>query len=654
MKAIRDYLAEGKPLLFDGAMGTFFAAQFGRSEERVELANLREPEAVRGIHAAYVEAGAEAIKTNTFSLSVDFSEGREELAEKLISSGVRLAREATGDRAYVFADLGPVPEDSSRAAGEVYIREAELFLREGVDGFLIETLQNVEGIAELADYLRTHCPETVLIASFAVGPDGVTRSGEKGRQLLLECSRIPGVDAVGFNCLSGPRHLRQLLENLDLGGKLLSVMPNAGYPTVLGHRTVYSAGAEYFAEEIDAILRNGAAIVGGCCGTEPEYISKIAEKIRGNVGKIRAFGEAGKEVLKNSGKADDVQSNTLASSLGSGLREAVKSHPTTASKHQRPSAITEVSEAQPLPASGKIPTEISAESPAETSAENPLWEKLKKSERVVVVELDPPVNDDNRSFLRGVQLLRDAGADAVTIADCPIGRPRADSSLLACKIKRELGIEPLPHLNCRDRNLNAMKALLLGLSMEHIHNVLLVTGDPIPTEARDEVKSVFNFNSRKLARYILDLNRETLQTPFRMFGALNLNAANFHIQLKLAKEKEGAGISGFLTQPILSEEAMENLRLAREALKGKILAGIFPVVSYRNALFLNNEVAGIRVSEDIAKKYEGKSREDCEEIAVETSLSIIKKAEAYCDGFYLMTPFQRVELMGRILGEITN
>jgi ferredoxin len=131
---------------------------------------------------------------------------------------------------------------------------------------------------------------------------------------------------------------------------------------------------------------------------------------------------------------------------------------------------------------------------------------IKSGKRVIAVELDPPVDDEIDFFVDGVRALRDAGADAVTIADCPIGRPRADSSILAAKIRRELGVEPLPHMTCRDRNLNATKALLLGLSIEGVHNVLLVTGDPIPSENRDEVKSVFNFNSRKLARFVSSLN----------------------------------------------------------------------------------------------------------------------------------------------------
>ena len=179
--------------------------------------------------------------------------------------------------------------------------------------------------------------------------------------------------------------------------------------------------------------------------------------------------------------------------------------------------------------------------------------------------------------------------------------------------------------------------------------MLLVTGDPIPTENRDEVKSVFNFNSRKLARYVSGLNENTLRTPFRIYGALNLNARNFAQQLKIAREKEENGVSGFLTQPVLSAEALENLKLARETLHGRILGGIFPVVSHKNACFLNNEVAGMRVCDEIVALYEGKGRAEAEDLAVAISTEVARQTAPFSDGLYLMTPFRRVELMKRII-----
>jgi len=569
MEDIRTLLEKRDILLFDGAMGTLFAGRTNRDAGQCERANLDAPEEILAIHRAYLEAGCRAIKTNTFSLTASPDEASTRAA-------CRLAREAAGPYgAFVFGDMGP-GEDG-------FLRQAELFLSEGVSCFLAETLSSDEGIPELAAYLKKNCPESFLLVSFAVGADGVTRQGLSGKALLERVSALPGVDAAGFNCMSGPYHLLQLIRGLTVK-KPLSVMPNAGYPTVLGRKTVYQGRPDYFAQQLLEMTAT-ASILGGCCGTTPAHIAAVREAL---------------------------------------------------SRPRAPETSAPARKIRPLP------------------SENPFWEKLDSGRRVAAVELDPPVNDDGGAFLSKARILRDAGADIITVADCPIGRPRADSSLLACGLRRELSIPALPHMTCRDRNLNAIKALLLGLSMEGVHNVLLVTGDPIPSADRDEVKSVFNFNSRKLIRYVRELGKEELRTPFRIFAALNVNARNFSQQLRLAQEKEENGADGFLTQPVLSEEGLTNLRLAREKLRGRLLAGIYPVVSYKNACFLNNEVSGIHICEEIIRLYEGKDRQEGEELAVRISREIIRATASCTDGIYLMTPFGRAGLAARILKEAKN
>ena len=584
---IRTYLKENGPLLFDGAMGTCYAALPGRAEQRCELASLTAPDEIAAIHRAYLDAGCRAIKTNTFTAGLELAQDQGESPALMIRAACRIAKECAAPYdAYVFADIGPAPEGGRLSRGEVYCWEADLFLAQGVTCFLLETLPTDDGVAQLARHLKERCPDAFLIVSFAVAFDGATREGFSGEALFRRAAALPQVDAVGFNCVSGPHHLLEYIRGLDLtvlGGRALSVMPNAGYPTVLGRRTAYQGTPDYFGGKLAQIARAGAVIVGGCCGTTPDHISQAAKALAG------------------------------------------------------------------LPNAAPAPEPVRAPSPRPAANPNTLADKLDRGKRVIAVELDPPADDDLSFFLDGVRTLHAAGADAVTIADCPIGRPRADSSLLACKIKRELGVEPLPHLTCRDRNLNATKALLLGLTMEGVHNVLLVTGDPIPSQDRDEVKSVFNFNSRKLARYVSGLNETALRTPFRIFGALNVNAANFEVQLRLAREKEENGVSGFLTQPVLSREALDNLKLARETLKGKLLAGIYPVVSYKNACFLHNEIAGMSIGPEIIALYEGKDREEAEELAVRISARIAEETASCTDGLYLMTPFRRVALMTRIL-----
>lgn len=578
---IREHLARRRPLLFDGAMGTYY----GHPDQRVEQAGIDHPEAIAAIHRAYLQAGCRAIKTNTFSAGVDAAFGDTARAAAYIEAACRLAlAEAAPFDAAVFADLGPAPLQTRRTPAETWQVQMELFLQQGVTNFLLETLPGEDGVAEAAAWLKQRCPDAFLLVSFAVDASGSTRLGQNGKDLLLRTAALDAVDAVGFNCMSGPGALLALTQSLPPLDKPLSVMPNAGYPAVLGRRTVYQGKPEYFAQKLAQLVQAGAATVGGCCGTTPAHLAAAAALL--------------------------------------------------------PEFLPEQAAPQPPAVSRPAPRP------------NPLWEALESGRRVVAVELDPPGDDNLAPFVEGVQALHAAGADAITIADCPIGRPRADSSLLACKLKTELGIEPLPHMTCRDRNLNATKALLLGLSMQDVHNVLVITGDPIPTEARDEVKGVFNFNSRKLARYISGLNETTLTTPFHIFGALNLNARNFEVQLRLAKEKEQNGVCGFLTQPVLSARALENLKTARRELHGRILGGIFPVVSHKNACFLNNEVSGMDVCEEICDLYKDLDRAAAEELAVRISVRIAREIEPYTDGLYLMTPFRRVALMRRILQQV--
>ena len=284
-----------------------------------------------------------------------------------------------------------------------------------------------------------------------------------------------------------------------------------------------------------------------------------------------------------------------------------------------------------------------------TPSRSPFFEALKAGEIPIAVELDPPDTGNADKFMAGARELQAAGVHAITIADNPIARARMDAAMLAGRVRRSLGIEPIPHMTCRDRNLNAIKSILLGLSAEGIHNMIAITGDPIPTAERDEVKSVYQFNSRKLSAFIKSLGERGNVIPFHVFGALNVNAKHFPSQLGLAKKKMEAGMTGFFTQPVLSARAKENLRTARDTLPGAlILGGIMPVVSERNARFMESEITGIHVEERIINAYHGLDREAAEELAVELSLGIARDIKPYIDGYYIITPFSRTALVARI------
>ena len=291
-----------------------------------------------------------------------------------------------------------------------------------------------------------------------------------------------------------------------------------------------------------------------------------------------------------------------------------------------------------------------AEHAALGSAHSAFFEALKTGGTPIAVELDPPEVGNADKFMAGARELMEAGVHAITIADNPIARARMDAGMLAGRVQRSLGLEPIPHMTCRDRNLNAIKSTLLGLSAEGIHNMIAITGDPVPTAERDEVKSVYQFNSRKLTAFIKSLGERGDVVPFHVFGALNVNAKHFPSQLGLAKKKLEAGMTGFFTQPVLSERAKENLRTARDTLPGAfILGGIMPVVSERNARFMESEITGIHVEERIINAYHGLNRAEAEELAVQLSLEIAKDITPYIDGYYIITPFARTTLVARIV-----
>ncbi len=588
MKDIRELL-QTRPLLFDGAMGTYYKAAPG---VECEQANLTDPAGVLAVHREYLAAGADAVKTNTFSLprlAAAHTPGWEQLAQAGWQLAVQAAEE-TG--AAVFADLGPAPDTEAVPAGQVYTAVAKQFAALGARNFLFETLSSDAGLLDAVGAIKAEVPDAFVLVSFAVLPDGYTREGMYCKDLARRMQESGIVDAVGLNCVSAPGAMRTLAK--QLGGTLpLSVMPNAGYPVVTRTQVKYQGRPEYFARELGRLAAEGTVqILGGCCGTTPAHIAA--------------------------------------------LRAELDSLP----------VVEKTAPAE----------EFSTVKEQTVENEDAFLRKLNAGEKVIAIELDSPRNADLTSYLEGAKKLQAAGADLLTIADCPIAQARMDSSLVACRVHRELGLCTLPHMTCRDRNLNATKALLLGLYAEGVREVLAITGDPIPTAERDEVKNVYQFNSRKLAQYIVSLAGEgrEMPGPMTVFGALNLNARNFDVELRRAKEKLENGMSGFLTQPVLSAQAVENLKKSRETLgaDAKILAGIMPVVSQRNAIFMENEINGIHVEDWIIEKFAGLDRAQGEELGLAISLEMAKAALPYADGLYLMTPFNRVALMERLIGRL--
>lgn len=571
------------PLVFDGAMGTYYPDKSKRVMPECEMANLFDSEVIYEIHKEYVDAGAMAIKTNTFqantvSLGTDFS-----VVKNVIEAGLSLAKKAVKNtETLVFADIGPIPGHDENSIDE-HKEIIDIFLENGINDFLFETFSEIGTLKELAKYIKAKDENAFIITSFAVGADGLTRTGEVGEDLLSEAAKSTDIDAVGFNCVSGPLRLREYIEKINLPEKIISIMPNGGYPTVIKNRTYYSANKDYFSNATLQFLEYGVQIIGGCCGTRPEFIREIIERIS--------------------------------------EYRYTKTRPEK-KKHAR------------------------LETPY---TENLFRNKLEHGKKPIVVEFDPPKDLNMKRYMENVKALSNSGADGITIADCPVARVRVDASLTAYKIKNEIGIEPIVHMTCRDRNVNASKALLLGLNLENILNIITITGDPVPTAEKDEVKSVFQFNSTKFATLVSDMNEKVFTNKMNIGGALNLNANKFDLEIKRAQAKEKAGVNVFYTQPVISKTAVENLKIARKELKSYIMGGVMPIVSYKNALFMNSEASGIRLDDDIIEQYKGLEREEASHLAVEITSDFMRQIADDVDGYYIITPFSRVDIVGKLI-----
>jgi len=381
------------------------------------------------------------------------------------------------------------------------------------------------------------------------------------------------------------------LKKKNLADDIVAVSPNAGYPEIIHERTVYIQNPAYFAEKMKEISGLGVKILGGCCGTTPAHIEYMVK----NIQPLFEPGMKKKESIELPKTASDVKK---------------------------------------------------ADS---------FCEKLNKNHFIIAVELDPPFNADVRTILHNARICRENGVDIITVADSPMGRARVDSIMMAAKIKREVGIEAMPHVCCRDRNINALKSAILAGYIENIRNILAVTGDPVSIADKNDIKEVFNLNSLKLIELLSIMNKEFFfEEPVNIAGALNLNAVKPDIELARMVKKTDKGAAFFLTQPIYDHNVIELIPAIKEQNRMKVLGGIMPLVSYRNAQFLNNEVAGIRIPEEILAAFNpNMGKEEAENLGIEIAVDTANKMKNKVKGFYFITPFNRVDIIMKIIRRLT-
>ena len=615
---IKEYLKHNR-LLTDGAMGTFFDEIEPENYICSEEANLLNPDLILKIHHSYIEQGACLIRSNTFSDNhrtfEQIQNRREELKQytfkEFVTAGYEIALKAgenaakDGREVYVAADIGPIFEDSDSETEDIlseYYELCDVFLERGARLFVLETFPDEQYVLKMAQYIRERAEDAFIIAQFSFVPTGYSRTGYHYKTVLRKAIESGDLNAVGLNCGIGAAHMEKFylsyLEEFGLPEHVyLTALPNCGYPQIVRGRAVYSDSVEYFGKKVMALADLGVNILGGCCGTTPEYIGKIS-------------------CLIGNSSGDRVQLKPIPK-IVAGVTHKKKESETNSRKQQ-----------------------------------NLFREKLERGEKVCAVELDPPFDAGTEKILQGAQQLKNSPVDVITIADSPLARSRADSLLMAAKIHQTSGMNVMPHLSCRDRNRIAVRSGMLGAYINDIRNYLIVTGDPVGRDERAFTKSVFDFNSIKMMKFLQGMNEEVFQEdPIFYGGALNQNGANPEKIAERMKKKMDAGCAFFLTQPVYSEEELECLSWLKNQTGARILIGIMPLVSYRNALFIKNEMPGIFVPDEILVQYSPDgTRKEWEETAIKISKQIMEAGMDVGAGYYFMTPFQRVSLIQEIIG----
>lgn len=591
---IREHLKKSK-LIADGSFGTYYSQKY-KTVDIPEYANITAPQRISEIHTEYINSGAKLIRTNTFASNTYSLDCSIEQVKENIKAAYKIAKEAveqSGKEIFIAGNIGPVPavfQPDFEAVEEEYYQIAKTFIDEGADILCFETFTQSEHIMPAIKRIKEEC-NPFIIVQFCVNQYGYSEAGESAERLVSETAFSKCVDAVGLNCGVGPAHMQQILSRINLNNNcFVTAMPNAGYPLLVRNRVKYADNPIYFASKVNDMALLGADIIGGCCGTTPDYIREVAKTVD--------------------------------------LTPTVKSDETSANNENEKPVIKKSFFRN---ADGTI-----------------------KDKKLIAVELAPPFGADDKKLLEAAHMLKGLGVDVLTFPDSPSGRTRIDSVLMAQKVKNVTGFEVMPHICCRDKNAIAMRSTFLGASINGINNFLIITGDPIPVMARQVVKSVFNFDSVGLMRIADEMNSEALKdSPLTYGGAINQSRRRIESEIKRVQKKMEAGAEFFLTQPVFTAEDAERLRRVKEETGARILCGIMPLVSRKNALFMKNEISGVNVTDEVIERYpENADREDGENVGVELAKEMIAATRDFADGYYFSFPFNRTYLLKRIIQEV--
>lgn len=580
-------------LVADGAMGTILYSE--GLDTCPEAYNLTHPNKVERIHRSYIEAGADVIQTNTYGANFEKLKvfGLEHKVKEIHKAAVQIAKRATNKETFILGTVGGFrgikQEDLSLSTIQYHTdNQIDTLIEEGVDGLLFETYYDLDELTSVITATRQKYDIPIIAQLTASNTNYLVDGTEINDALkqLVEC----GANVVGLNCHHGPHHMQRSFSHIELPeDAYLSCYPNASLLDIENSEFKYSDNAKYFGDVAQELINEGVRLIGGCCGTTPEHISYIKESVK---------------------------------------------------------------DLKPVKTKKVIPIHRTINTNAKRTLKQNLTSKVKQRP-TVIVELDTPKHLDTELFFENIGKLDEANIDAVTLADNSLATVRVSNIAAASLIKQRYDIEPLVHITCRDRNLIGLQSHLLGLSLIGVSEILAITGDPSKVGHLPGATNVYDVNSKGLTELALRFNQginvdgDALKkhTNFNIAGAFDPNVRKLDGAVKRLEKKVAAGMSYFITQPVYSKEKIKEVYEATKHLDTPLFIGIMPIASYNNALFLHNEVPGIKMSEDVLNQFKAvkDDKEKTKELSLRLSKELIDTVHEYFNGLYLITPFQRID-----------
>jgi methionine synthase / methylenetetrahydrofolate reductase(NADPH) len=603
-------------VLADGAMGTMLYTKGVFINRCFDELNLSSPQMVKEIHQEYVKAGADVLESNTFGGNrlrlTAFGLGEKLLA--INQAGVRVAREAAGDKAFVAGAIGPLGTQieplgllSFVEARAIFKEQADALLSAGIDLLVLETFYELNELREAIFAAREAAgSEMVVMAQVTVDDEGRLREGTNALTFTKSLNEWP-VDVIGVNCSAGPKTVLETIEKMAPHTvKPLSAMPNAGLPANVEGRNIYLCSPEYMSQYARRFLQAGVRVLGGCCGTTPEHIKLICSEIR------------------------------------------------SLQPVQRTAAAT------PIIEEGKAPVKPVPKVPIAEKSQ--LGAKLAAGKFVAFVEILPPRGIDASKEIAGARMCREHGIDCINVPDGPRASARMSAQVTCQLIQQQAGIEAVLHFCCRDRNILSIQSELLGAHTTGVRNLICITGDPPRMGAYPDATAVFDVDSIGLTNIVNNLNQGLdiggnpigSQTALLLGVGANPGALNMDEELRRFAWKVEGGAEYVVTQPVFDLNLVELFLKKTEQYKLPIIAGIWPLTSYRNAEFMVNELR-VPVPEQYMermRKADTAEKARAEGIAIAQEMS--RQVRSMVQGVQLSAPFGRYEMavqVAEVLGE---